>query len=126
MVDWLERHQLLVLVAVVAVFGLGLGVHQVTRHSPPPIEFRTDPSLVTGAPIRVHVAGAVVKPGVYTMKAGDRVADAVAAAGGPADSGDLDGVNLARKLRDEEQLVVPLFASPRASTRSLPGAPVDI
>ena len=55
-----------------------------------------------GAEIKVQVSGAVVAPGVYDLKAGDRVVDAVAAAGGPADDADADALNLARRLRDED------------------------
>ena len=56
----------------------------------------------------VHVSGAVRQPGVYTMGSDDRAADALRVAGGPTDDADLDSVNLARKLRDEEQLHIPV------------------
>ena len=57
----------------------------------------------------VHVAGAVVSPGLYTLEAGARVADAVAAAGGAADGADLDALNLARVVVDGEQVLVTLL-----------------
>src|SRR5438477_3631102 len=98
MLDWLERRQMLVLAAVIAVFGMSFGVRELTHHPPPPIEFQTGPALAPGAPIRVHVAGEVVRPGVYQLKAGDRVQDAVTAAGGPTDEADSEAINLARKL----------------------------
>ena len=56
----------------------------------------------------VHVSGAVRHPGVYTLGPDDRAADALRAAGGPTDDADLDSVNLAKKLRDEEQLHIPV------------------
>ncbi len=55
----------------------------------------------------IHVAGAVLAPGVYELAAPARVADAVAAAGGAAAEGDLDGVNLAAMLADGQRVYVP-------------------
>lgn len=55
----------------------------------------------------VHVAGAVVHPGVYRLPIGSRVADAVAAAGGALGNAALDAVNLARILSDGEQVRLP-------------------
>jgi competence protein ComEA len=55
----------------------------------------------------VHVVGAVRVPGVYELPAGDRVIDAIAAAGGFTAAADQGQVNLARVIADGEQLVVP-------------------
>jgi competence protein ComEA len=55
----------------------------------------------------VHVAGAVVRPGVYRLAAGARVRDAVARAGGPTAKGDANGINLAAQVQDGVQIVVP-------------------
>jgi competence protein ComEA len=55
----------------------------------------------------VHVAGAVRRPGVYRMPAGSRVNDAVVRAGGAAPRAELEGVNLAARLADGQQVVVP-------------------
>jgi competence protein ComEA len=55
----------------------------------------------------VHVAGAVRRPGVYRMPAGSRVDDAVARAGGAAPRAELEAVNLAARLADGQQVVVP-------------------
>lgn len=57
--------------------------------------------------IQVHVAGAVVNPGVYVLKEGDRVHDAVDAAGGCASDADSDRVNLAAPITDGEQVYIP-------------------
>jgi competence protein ComEA len=61
----------------------------------------------TPAPIRVHVSGAVHQPDVYEFPAGCMVKDAIEAAGGPTDSANLDGVNLAVELHDQQQVYVP-------------------
>lgn len=61
----------------------------------------------SSAAVVVHVLGAVRRPGVVEVRAGDRVLDAIAAAGGTTDEAELAGVNLARVLADGEQLYVP-------------------
>jgi competence protein ComEA len=55
----------------------------------------------------VDVAGAVRRPGLYHLREGTRIADAVAEAGGATAKADLDLVNLAAPLADGEQVVVP-------------------
>ena len=71
------------------------------------------PSVV----VRVHVAGAVRAPGVYTLRSSDRVVDAVAAAGGPAANADLDSINLAQTILDTEQIYVPKKSVQQSRTR---------
>jgi len=55
----------------------------------------------------VHVAGAVREPGVYRLREGDRVADAVDRAGGATGRADLTLLNLAAEVEDGRQVVVP-------------------
>ena len=59
------------------------------------------------ATIAVHAAGAVTRPGLYVLPGGSRVADVVAAAGGPVADADLDQVNLATKVADGDRVHVP-------------------
>lgn len=58
--------------------------------------------------IRVHVRGAVASPGVVTARPGDRVEDVIARAGGALPDADLDAVNLALRVRDEDAVIVPV------------------
>jgi competence protein ComEA len=67
----------------------------------------TPPPTPTPAPIRVHVSGAVCQPAVYELAPGSIVQDAVDAAGGPASDADLDCINLALELQDQQQVYVP-------------------
>jgi competence protein ComEA len=60
-----------------------------------------------GGQVVVHVAGAVRRPGLYRLPAGARVDDALRRAGGPARRADLTAVNLAAKLEDGRQILVP-------------------
>jgi competence protein ComEA len=97
-----------------------------------------DDSSGTGGRVFVHVAGAVRKPGVYTLRAGSRVADAVERAGGARASADLNAVNLASKLEDGRQVLVPrrapgggvaaATASPGAAgpAPGVPAQPIDL
>src|SRR4051812_9294217 len=65
----------------------------------------------------VDVTGAVRRPGVYRMPAGSRVDDAVTRAGGPTGKAELEAVNLAARLADGQQVVVPeRLAAGAAST----------
>lgn len=64
----------------------------------------TDPN---SEPATVHVAGAVMNPGVVTLDPGKRVTDAVAAVGGLSPDADPDRINLAAPLLDGARIVVP-------------------
>jgi competence protein ComEA len=55
----------------------------------------------------VDVTGAVARPGVYRLPAGSRVTDAVQRAGGAGPGAELEAVNLAARLADGQQVVVP-------------------
>ena len=60
-----------------------------------------------GEDVVVDVAGAVRKPGVYRLPTGLRVNDAVQRAGGATTRGDVEQINLAARLADGQQIVVP-------------------
>ena len=75
---------------------------------------------VSAADVIVHVAGAVHRPGVFTLPGGSRVGEAVEAAGGATRRAQLDGLNLARVLTDGEQVLVPDRRSQAAA--AAPGA----
>jgi competence protein ComEA len=64
------------------------------------------------APVVVHVAGAVAKPGVVTLRRASRVVDAIDAAGGPLPDADLDRLNLAAPVEDGMRVAVPLRGQP--------------
>ena len=65
-------------------------------------------SLASPQEIVVYVCGAVRRPGVYHLAPGARVADLLAAAGGAGPKAALQAVNLAAKLLDGQQVVVPV------------------
>jgi competence protein ComEA len=81
---------------------------------------------VTGLPssrVVVDVVGAVRRPGLYRLRQGSRIADAVARAGGSTAKADLAQVNLAAPLADGEQVVVPRRGAPGAAGSGSSGTP---
>jgi competence protein ComEA len=86
-----------------------------TRQAPPPVEASlplvqaTVPATTTteAQPVVVHVAGAVIAPGVRRLPHGSRVVDAVDASGGLAADAEVSAVNLAALLVDGVQVYVP-------------------
>jgi competence protein ComEA len=85
-----------------------------------------------GGALTVHVAGAVRRPGVYRLRAGSRVDDALTRAGGPRRRADLSAVNLAAELEDGRQVLVPLRAPAAAAAGggaaavTQPGVPLNL
>ena len=68
---------------------------------------KTEVSTTQETVIFVDIKGAVKNPGVYQMKSGDRVKDALDAAGGLTDEADSQKVNLAQRVEDQMVIVVP-------------------
>jgi competence protein ComEA len=105
---WLERHRDALVTALAAALLVAIILLILNwRQGPEPLEIRfSDPSL-DGPEIQVYVSGAVERPGVYVLHEGERVVDAVDAAGGPAEDADLEALNLARLIHDEDHVTVP-------------------
>ena len=57
--------------------------------------------------IMVHISGQVYKPGIIILESGKRLVDAIELAGGLKKDADLDRINLAKKLSDEEKIYIP-------------------
>ena len=57
--------------------------------------------------IMVHISGQIYKPGLVELESGKRLKDAVELAGGLKKDADLDKINLAKKLSDEEKIYIP-------------------
>jgi competence protein ComEA len=154
----ISRSQLLAY-AVLAVLVVALGVRFMQRHTdapaPDPAAAATGGSTTPAgtSTVRieqrrqgtqlVHVAGAVRRPGVYRVPAGARVQDAVRRAGGARPGADVNAINLAAKVVDGQQVVVPVRARapaaagasasgavasgpPAAGAAAAPGAPVSL
>ncbi|MXZ45684.1 MAG: ComEA family DNA-binding protein [Chloroflexi bacterium] len=94
-------------IALGAAAALALTILVLRADDSPGIEVqRLDPPPGVDE-IRVEVAGAVARPGVYTVQPGDRTVDAIALAGGLEPDADTAALNLSMRLRDEDRVVVP-------------------
>lgn len=80
---------------------------QLAAAAPPMAQSPETTPETTGVELWVHVLGEVERPGVYQLAEGERVFDALEAAGGAAAGAALEAINLARALTDGEQLRIP-------------------
>jgi competence protein ComEA len=118
--------------ALLAVLALGLWFvareGPAARAAPPPAPIHVqgggEEGGDGGAGVVVHVAGAVREPGVYRLRAGSRVDDAVGRAGGATSRADLSQVNLAAKVEDGRQVLVPKRLSAAAAAAGAAGGTV--
>lgn len=69
----------------------------------------------SAAEVYVDVDGAVVRPGVYRLKDGARVSQAIDAAGGLAAEADVTGLNRASKITDGQKIYVPTVGEQQAA-----------
>jgi competence protein ComEA len=123
------------LAAFVAVFALGLGsgllvFDRFGEQSPVTVQLGNSPTFAN-AVIRVFVTGAVANPGVYSLRDGDRVVDAVEAAGGPSADAATEAVPFAARIADGDTIRVPHDGDPAAATsgqtaKAALSEPVDI
>lgn len=104
-----------VIAILVAVFTL------MTSDTPPVVAANLPPvQMVSASPapqeqassVVVSVVGLVHKPGLVTLAPGARIADALAAAGGPQEGADVVGLNIAQKVTDGQQIVVGIAPLP--------------
>src|SRR3954447_19037925 len=129
----IPRSQLVAYAALAVVIGL-LGARYVRSaeaggsQATAPAAARPVTFSSGGRSATVHVAGAVRHPGVYAFGPGARVQDAVRRAGGARRGANLDAVNLAARLADGQQIVVPSAGAATAVDASgeAPSAPVSL
>lgn len=102
--------------AVLAALALirVLGAHDGAQVAPAPVSVSGGSDAAAGRDrgqggprLYVHVAGRVRRPGLYRLRTGDRVASALERAGGAARGADLAAINLAAKVEDGQQVLVP-------------------
>jgi competence protein ComEA len=122
----LSRGELVGLMLLLAVSLAGAGLWYL-RSLPKPVEVRADRdptgAVASASPtpspalVLVDVTGWVRRPGVYEFHEGDRVIDAIGAAGGARPGAALESLNLAAPLTDGTQILVPKQnAAPAASS----------
>ena len=128
----LSRTQLIVY-AVIAVAVLLIGARWIRSGSTgssggPEASFAADSFQKDegSGDLVVHVAGAVQRPGVYRLPAGSRVTDAVRRAGGFDHRANEDAINLAARLSDGQQVVVPGTGAAAAGSAGGQTGPVSL
>jgi len=116
------------LVLLVRHLGGGGGAAPVVT----PVQPVAKPKAAAPKLVVVDVAGAVRRPGLYRLRSGSRIDDAIAAAGGARAKAQLAAVNLAAPVADGEQIVVPgrgagaVAAATPPAAGSSPSAPLDL
>ena len=73
--------------------------------------------------IMVHISGAVNSTGILRLDSSKRVVDALDLAGGARDDADLDSVNLAARLHDEEKIYIPKVGEVQENMTTLVSSP---
>ena len=118
---------LVIVAAIIAVLVSALAPRGVTQSAAPPPVVRTAAPTANDAPTAfVHVVGQVRDPGLYELPAGDRVVDAVSAAGGFTARADQSQLNLAEVISDGEQIVVAKKGAVSAAPGATSSGKVDI
>jgi competence protein ComEA len=141
---WALAPRHVAVVVAVLVVGLGWALWSLVQARPETVpDAQPAAGIVSGSPVVqpsrqptpgstpsapaqvlvVDVAGKVRRPGLVRAKAGARVADVLAAAGGALPGVDLTGLNLARKVTDGEQILVGVPGGAPVGTPTGPASP---
>jgi len=131
MAGWLERYRGYILILLLDLVFLGGIFFFSRRPEPEPISIlppeptATPLPTPTPRPLCVYVSGAVAHPDVYELPYDSIVKDAIETAGGPTGEADLNRINMARRVHDEEQIYVPQKGEeiPLVSSPSGPSLP---
>jgi competence protein ComEA len=116
-----RRHALVLAVVLLALLALAgrmlAGAGGATAGAEPePVAQLVPERSAAAEQLTVHVAGAVRRPGLYRLAEGQRVADAIARAGGASAKADTAAINLAAPLADGIQVRVPSRVAVAAGT----------
>jgi len=123
----------LVAVALVALLAVRAGGSPGGQQGGAPVRITGGPATdqapgrrqKPGARIYVHVAGEVRRPGLFGIPRGARVALAVHRAGGPTARAEMAAVNLAQRLTDGQQVIVPKVGAVPVAAAAAPVAGVS-
>lgn len=121
-----DRGLQIIIIALVAVVATGIVWFALDRQNGPGALVIDLPNTIEAGPIEVYITGAIAEPGVYQMADGDRVIDVLFEAGGHTDDADLEAINLAVRLHDEDQIVVPRFGEDVSSVSGTTSVKINI
>jgi competence protein ComEA len=116
--------------SILSAIVVSVAIFFVRRSEPPRVVVQQPPARPAAAVspqvpsvLVVHLSGEVIAPGVYRLPVGARIDDALKAAGGPTGSGDIHRLNLAARLADGQQIVVPKMFDPTLAGVSVSPSP---
>jgi competence protein ComEA len=133
--DERRSHVFLWIAAGLLVLAVGYRVLGSRSPEPPPVAVERNAAAKAPRPavgrVFVHVAGAVRRPGLYRLGENTRVGRAVKLAGGPTRKADLAATNLAARVEDGQQILVPVrgaAATPTAAATgtATPSGPISL
>jgi competence protein ComEA len=132
-IDWVGRYRALLAAAILGAVVVSVAVLFVRYPDPPRVVVQQPsgkPSAAVSpqvpAVLTVHLSGEVIAPGIYRLPVGARIDDALKAAGGPTGVGDIHRLNLAARLADGQQIVVPKTANPLQASLSPMPSPASL
>lgn len=113
-IGWVGRYRALLAASILGAIVVSVAILLVRRPDPPRVVIQqaTTTQAAAVSPqvpsvLVVHLSGEVIAPGIYRLPVGSRIDDALKAAGGPTGTGDVHRLNLAARLADGQQIVVP-------------------
>lgn len=110
--SFITEYGVILLLAGAGVVFLAFGIFQLSSPSQPVLISSDSPAAQNTPEIFVDVAGAVVRPGLYSLPSTARVADAIEKAGGMTAEADLDYIakvlNKAQLVTDGQKVFIPL------------------
>jgi competence protein ComEA len=105
-----SQKRILLMITFIFIIGILVIVYRVHFNPQIPVEktsLEQTPSTLSEKQIIVHLGGAVNDPGVYHLNHGARLIDVVEIAGGFLEEADIDKLNLAKLVKDEEKYNIP-------------------
>lgn len=133
--DKLDRNKILYILIVLVFLGVFWGWYHFKESSDTAISISDATALENGADennqsdqgqMMVHITGAVKQPGVVSLKPEARLIEAIELVGGLTETADVDSLNLARKIQDEEKIHIPAIGEVSATAVSSENAKVNI
>jgi competence protein ComEA len=122
-------HRTLLGAGILGAVLVSVGLYVARRPEPPRLVVQQVATRPAASPqvtslILVHLSGEVIAPGVYRLPVGARVEDVLKAGGGPTHEGDIHRLNLAARLADGQQIVVPKRIDPLLASLTASPSPV--
>jgi competence protein ComEA len=122
-VSWLERYRTPILVTLLTAIVIGIGVLIARQWGEEGFIEIVLPSPTAQPDLVVYISGEVLRPGLYTLPPGARIADLVEMAGGLSPEADGARINLAARVQDGQQIDVPLLGEAAAAPTAVPPVP---